>query len=134
MAAVRKRQRQQQRKFDQFFESFSNCDEMLQATQKGELSTAPKKPSKKSEKEKEKEKQQVQSEAIANLIKKKEAVLPWPFDDLLLLQNYDGRWLDVDQIYECLNIPVSNYFTNGESGIVFRNAVKHCCLAHLICP
>ena len=78
---------------------------------KGKPKTPKHKEKKMSLKERELEKQQ--AVAVAQLLLQKEAVLPWPFDDLLLLQNYDGRWLDVEQIYECLGIPSSNYFTNG---------------------
>lgn len=171
MTMARKQRQRQQQQFDKFFESFSNCDEMLAATQKGAMSTdrkftrkvlqqlaeedeerqraeqraqeqeflrtcdlagvkrttsparkQPLSPPKKSLKERRREEQR--AEAVANLLKKKAAVLPWPFDSLLRLQNYDGRWLDPAQVYACLGLPASNYFTTGA-----RSSVGVCCAA-----
>jgi hypothetical protein len=161
MADPRKRQRQQQRQFDKFYESFSNCDEMLRATQKGMLSTdrkftrkvkqqqaeeeearqreaqraeeraflatcafagveptpAPSSPARKPKTPKkslkERRQEQQQADQIAELLRKRQAVLPWPFDALLRLQNYDGRWLDPEQVCLCLAVPHAEYFTNG---------------------
>ena len=108
---------------------FSASPETLELSLLAGLSPSPTKknkptqsPPKKTLKERQAEKDQ--AAALALLLQKKKEVLPWPFDDLLLLQNYDGRWLDVDQIYECLAIPPSGYFADGRLRYVFYVRVR----------
>jgi hypothetical protein len=51
---------------------------------------------------------------VANLMCVSERVkerVPWPFEELLRLQHYDGRWLEPLQLYQCLALPASDYFS-----------------------
>ena len=159
-----KRIKKQLKQFDDFYQSFTNCNEVKKSVLTGTLSTdkkytkkvlqqqeveqdkeenmrlinerkefmktcelagidpttssrmsSPKKNKNKKNKKTNEDKEKVSSNTIDLLLQKKPDLLPWPFDDLLRLQNYDGRWLDVYQVFEVLNIPPSGYFTNGKS-------------------